>query len=131
MADKEILETWRWAAQHYHDLWLLFAIVSAAVVGFAFTDTYKDTKTWVRLALSSLFILFAISNWFSLLAAKQLTEKALDRIKDPLVETMKASPWTVWFMLSGHIAFAVLISVVLWKSPKNPTAKTQKPTASS
>src|SRR3990167_8746744 len=107
----ELIEIWSTVGAHYHDLWVLYAVVAVGVLSFSFSETYMRTSRWVKCGLFLGFVAFALANVKSLTDTVLLQREIMNnlRLQWSYSEVLLAGmgPTDLWTPLSLHAVIDV------------------------
>lgn len=116
-----IISFWQTSGQAHNTLWTFFIVVTSAVVGFTFSETYHKLPKYAQLSLFIILFFFLLSNFVSILNNLKIYNASIEQLKalkiptsPHLLKVIKATSempgWRV-LGLRGILDFCILIIV--------------------
>lgn len=129
MADElgPIISIWQMAGSTYQNLWTFFIVVVSAVLGFSFSETFKNLSRSIHHILVVILALFLISSAVSMWdvlhvynTAVQELQNSCSHTEQPLctvVTSIEKIPTYLVMILHGLLDVGALTMV--WKAREN------------
>ncbi len=122
MDTSDIITLWTTTRAHSDDLWMLYLVLTGAVLGFTFTSAFQKAPAIPRLIVAFGFAAFAFANWNAMRENVALNNELVallrfDAKRDPAVSKALSEIGTnpVMLMVVFHLIldFVVLALIAL------------------